>query len=488
MPLNPKTRQNAGGMAAPAESGIFSISAYLLGAGVFATIVAVSAPVLAQSSSSEKDAVQQYTTPAGHKYWHYPMPGAARTAVAVSWAQEVPLHDNTHPATARLAINVMLNGGAGGRDAAEIVADYQDLDAGSGLWVQPRDVSGFIVAPDEHLASAREIAHEVLTEPAFGQRWFDREHQSMVEAAVDNQTNSWGRGWNLARELVLGKHPYKKFWSEYPVDDIKAISLDDVRQWHKTSLSTATATISVAGSAAKHEVAKEIDLLLADLPSSEAPDSIDFPEPVVPGKTIVLHSPDAPKTVVILLGSFPAHDQGTDIPLQLGVGVLGLGQQSRLFKTVRSGLGATYGFGASVFNFTREHRILQMSGEIETAKLQEALNEIEKAYSEFREDGVGRLEFPVAKRFYSRETKKQLQNPIAVAFSVSDAVRNGFGNDYMHNLLDNIDDLARGSTNETIKASFPAYDKLLKVIVSPDKQVLKDACVISTIEDSSDCL
>ncbi len=434
------------------------------------------------------DALQEVTTPEGHTFWYYHMPTADRTALAITWDQEVPLLNNSHPSAAYIGVNVMLNGGAGGRTAADIVADYEDLDGGSALWVEPREVSGFVVAPDKHLAKAREIAEQVLSEPALEERWFDREKQNLIDAANDYKTNSWGMAWNLVRAALWGDHPYRKAWELAPIDEIQAVTLADVNQWHALSFSTNANTVAVAGSEAADTVAKEVDLLFADLPTNVPAEPIAFAKPAVPGKTVLLHIPEAPKSVVVLIGEMPANDQTSDTSLQLATGVLGHGKQSRLFKTVRSGLGASYGFGANLQNYTREHRLLEMTGEVETAKLQAALSEIEKAYSEFVESGVGRIEFPLAKRIYKREAKKGLKNPVNVAFSIISAVKNGFDSTHVHSAMDRIDALKRGSTNDVISASFPDYEDLLKIIVSPDDKAVADACVISTIEDVSKCL
>ena len=102
--------------------------------------------------------------------------------------------------------------------------------------------------------------------------------------------------------------------------------------------------------------------------------------------------------------------------------------------------------------------------------------EIDKTYSKFREKGIGPVEFPIAKRIFKRETNKQLKNPTSVAFTISDAVRNGFDNNYAHDMLDNIDNLARGDTNRLINESFPEYEQLLKIIVTPDDK----ACLLYT--------
>ena len=167
---------------------------------------------------------------------------------------------------------------------------------------------------------------------------------------------------------------------------------------------------------------------------------------------------------------------------------MGVGKQSRLFKALRSGLGASYGFSAGVIGYTRDYRMLHMSGEIETARLEEALKEIEDAYQEFHKSGVGPIEFPVAQSISRRKTSKLLQDPVNMAFSVTEAMRNGFGRDYVQKILESIDDMERSAVNEIIKTSMPAFDQMLKVIVTPDKDAIEGACVISSIEQARECL
>lgn len=431
--------------------------------------------------------IQEITTPAGHKFWYHSMPDADRTALAVSWAQEVPFK-SFHPAAAILGVDVMLNGGAGGRDAAEIVADYQDLDAGSDLWVEPRAVMGFIVASDVNFSKAREIAQDVITAPKLEQRWFDRQQQQLLEEWREDASGSWTIGWNVARSVVAGDHPYNRLWSQGPLDEIEKISLDNINQWFESSFSTNTASVAVAGSVDPELVAKELDLLFADMPAHEASDPVEFPTPAVPGLTVLFHNPDAPKTVVMLIGNLPPEDPATDQQLQLSIGVLGQSPQSRLHKAVRAGLGASYGFGAGKLDIIHEHRLLVMSGEIETAKVAEALKEVEEAYVEFRESGIGRIEFPLAKRMYKRQVNSQLENPVNMAFNVIDAMKRGYSKDILARTLDSINSMKRDDANDIISNSLPAYGEFLKVIVSPDSKAVEGACVISKIEDARSCL
>jgi len=87
-------------------------SVMALAMGVLLTLSSYSA--YADTHSKYQDnALQEMTTPGGYTFWHYAMPDAKRTAITMSWAQEVPLDESSHPAIADIAVAVMSNGGAG---------------------------------------------------------------------------------------------------------------------------------------------------------------------------------------------------------------------------------------------------------------------------------------------------------------------------------------------------------------------------------------
>ena len=115
------------------------------------------------------------------------------------------------------------------------------------------------------------------------------------------------------------------------------------------------------------------------------------------------------------------------------------------------------------------------------------LDVIEKEYTEFRSDGVGRLEFPLAKRFFKREFTKQRENPVSIAFQINSAMQNGFRAEYLWNFEGHLDSISRADTNKFIGELFPEYENLLKVIVTPDASAIEGACVISKMQDAGSC-
>lgn len=440
-----------------------------------------------QSADVSSGVVEQHTSPAGHTFWYYGMPYAERTAVAVTWTAEIPDESLMHVATSRVGIDLMLNGGAGGKEPEEIIADFEDLDSGSRLWVQPQEISGFIVSPEEHMQRASEIANVVLTQPNMDEQWFARELKNLSDNATDRVSIVEGLAWNLAREMSLGDHPYKRFWSLRPVDEIKSISLDNVKAWHQGAFKTAGISVSAAGNASAEKVGAEIDRVLLGMSAGTPAAPRQFPQPQLPGKTIVLHQPESPKSIILALGNLPPHSAGNDVPVQLGIGVLGHGKQSRLFKAVRSGLRAAYGFGSGQFNMTRSHKLFHISGEVETAKLQAALNETEKTYEKFRLGGIGALEFPIAKRFYRQSLNQEFAKPESIAYLMMESDRTGQSVAKVATLRDQVSNLARGDVNQIIKESFPTFDSMLRIVVTPDANAIQGACVITDIDDWESC-
>lgn len=431
--------------------------------------------------------MQTISTDAGHTFLYVPMREADRSAVAITWHSDIADLPENKESLARLGIDLMLNGGAGGLAAEEIIADFEDLDSGSDLWVQPQEISGFIVSPEVHMAKASEIARLVMTQPSMDERWFEREKKSFIDNAAERDVKAAGLAWNLFREATLGNHPYKRFWSLQPLDSIKNIELDEVKAWHETAFSKEAVTITVAGNADIDSLSSSIDTVLGDMPSTPRKPMIEFDGPDIQAQTILLHKPEVEKSVLLLVGELPARSEEQDVPVQLGVGVLGWGKQSRLFTAVRTDLRATYGFGAGIWNMTRDQRILHLSGEIETGKAQEVLNTVRDTYEKFRTKGISLIEFPIAKKFYVQRVRDESKEPASVAYMMMDAKLTGFSDDYFPSLLGRIQSQKRGGVNQTIKDSFPQFDSMLKIIVTPDANAIDGACVITSIADWESC-
>ncbi|MDD9910539.1 MAG: pitrilysin family protein [Ahrensia sp.] len=428
------------------------------------------------------------TTPNGHVYWHHPIADSKRTAVAISWPSGLSQLPQGQEMAARVGLSMMLNAGTENRSPEEVVEEFNDLDAGSQLFIQPGEFRGFIVTPTDAADEAAQIANDVLTQPNLDERWFKRERNKLLQEGRGREKHIWGIAWTLLRRATFKDHPFERFWSLRPTENIENINLDTIKAWHASALSTNDITITVAGSSDFAAIGRAIDTALAGLPGGEAPREIAFDGPIIPSATILFHMPDAEKSALVVFGQVPPSKAGQDFAINLGVGVLGYGEQSRLFKAIRTELRAAYRFGTGLDTFTRHHRTLRLNGEVDTKLLRQALDTVEASYEEFRKGGIGFLEFPFAKNFYRGRLEESFKKPENLAYLMMESRLDGEPDDHIDTMLTRLDDTSRSDVNAFIAENFPPFDDMLKVIVSPDVNAIEGACVITKIEQVSGCL
>ncbi len=439
--------------------------------------------------SAHATEVTEQVSPGGQKYWHYPVENAKRTAVAIAWPNGIATLPAGMEMVSRIGIDVMLNGGADGKPPEEIIADFEDLDAGSRLFVQPEEIRGFIVTPDNELANAAAIANSVLLRPNLSQNWFEREQNKLAGQSRGRDKVVLGIGWNLSREILMGDHPYRNFWSIKPAANVDSASLSLIKDWHARSFDRKNVAVVATGSGNFDAIGAAIDKALEGLPSegAEPPNGSEALELTIPGKTIIYHAPKATKSMILSFAKLPAANRNKELETNTALGVLGYGQQSRLFKAVRTGLRASYGFGAGYYDYTRKQRIFHMSGEVETAKLQDALNAVQETYEEFRTGGIGLIEFPFARRFYRQRIESSLAKPQDATFLLMEGRLNGAPMNQLSTLTKRIDDLERGKINGFIADTFKPFDQLLTLIVTPDAGVVEGDCVITAYDQWKTC-
>lgn len=431
--------------------------------------------------------VARHTTPDGHAFWHVPMADAKRTAIAMRWRSGLPSGEGRHEATARLGIALMQSGGAGGLPSDELAAELEDLDSASRLWVRPGEINGFLLVPGQHLTRAAEIANLVLARPDLSDRWLEREKRDLIRNTQLRGETAVGRAWALARAIMLEDHPFSRFWSAAPTEDVGAVDATAVADWHRNAFATVDMTITAAGPDAPEAVARAIDSALAGLPDAAESGPLAFDGPDVKPGTIVLHDPESPKSVIMAFGALPPAAAQDDVVLGTATAVLGLGKQSRLFTAIRSQLRAAYRFGAGIEALTREHRMLRMGGEVETALLPQALETMRDTYETFRRDGVGEAEFAAARDARRQRIEDRLEKPGGAASLLMRNRLSGQPVEDFERLAARLDDIDNDAVNATISTTYPRYEDLLTLIVTPDADAVEGACVITAIAEWRNC-
>jgi len=450
-------------------------------------ISAFLALAFAFSSAAAAQEVTHHTSPDGHEFSFYHMPDADRLAISIAWKGGIANLPQGKENVAALAIDLMLNGGADGQDPADIRAEFEALDAGSHLYTDSDAIRGFLVTPAKDAEKAADIANRVLVKPNLDERWFKRSIRKTKQNVAEKEKHNAIQAWHTIRRLTMQGHPLEQVWSVQPAGNLDAITVEDLRKWHSESFSANDLVISAAGNGSPEEIGLGLDLTLKGLPREHKRSDLPPLEMAYNGKTILIHRPEEEKSFMAIVGPLPEGAHPDKLALQLGTGVLGSSEQSRLFKAVRGELRAAYGFFAQIHPFTRAQDMLALSGEVEASKLRETLAKVEETYNEMKSGGIGFLEYPFAKRIMMKRIRENYKKPSTLAFVMTEAHFEGKTLEEVINLEAKADDMGRGEVNTAIKKHFPEFSQMIKVIVTPDAEAIEADCVITDFRQADQC-
>lgn len=440
---------------------------------------------LAGCQEEDKPAAYTETSPGGIEYVRLFIPDAKDVAIQLAWPSDWALRDDVNQAVPYIGTDLILAGGAEGFPAGEVVETYADLKAEGSLWVTPDHVQGELIVARENLAKAAEIAAAHLARPTLDQGWFDRIQQGLAANAAENNAQPASRGFGALRWAILGDTALRRALSGDPPDMITLATRDEVRDWHRQTIVRTGAKIVIAGEIDADAAGTAVDTMLSGLPDA---DTAVTPEPKADfaPRRILLHVPEAQTSTLVLMGPLPPTRDGGEIEDLLLATALGGDDKSVLFDAVRTGLRASYGFGAGLDAYARDLRFLALSGEVETAKLAEAETIVRTAYADFLQSppmgDLSERKSPFVT--YGEETAK---DPIAASFSAMNALFDGH-DPYLALTLPSLLEKVTDATLWSRAASaFPSADQLIVLAVSPDAAALPGACVISTPEQAVNC-
>ena len=448
-------------------------------AAIFAVIL------LAGCQEEEKLGATIETSPGGIEYARLYIPEAEDVAIQVAWPTTWAFRDDVNQAVPYIGTDLILAGGAEGFPPGEVSEAFADLNAEGTMWVTANHLHGQLIAPKDNLGQAIEIAAAHLAKPTMDQGWFDRIQQGFAANMAEATSQPANRGYDALRWAILGDTPLRRALSVDPPDMITTATRAEVVEWHQQTVIRTGATVVIAGDINKDDAGKAVDALLSGLADgplvAAATPTADFAP-----RRILLHVPEAPTSTLVFMGSLPPTRDGSEFEDVLLATALGGDDTSVLFDVVRTGLRASYGFGAGLDAYTRDLRVLVLSGEVETARLAEAEALVRTAYSEFiSAPGMGDL--TARKEPFRANGEETATLPGAASFSALMAILDGQDPSLALTLPALLDEVTEATVQARAASAFPKAETLIVLAVSPDAAALPGACVITAPVQASDC-
>lgn len=426
------------------------------------------------------------TSPGGTEYRLLNMPDHEDVTIHVAWPSDWAYRAGTNKAAPVVGTQLMLAGGAEGYAAGEAGARFADLNSEGEIYAAVNDhVIGELTFEHDQMDETIAIANAHLRAPSLDEMWLDRIRTGTAQNMAEAQAQPVHASFDALRWAVFGAQPLRNALSLDDPETVASLSRDDVVAWHSETFTRGPETIVVAGGIGADQAGTAVDALLAGLPHATGSISREVTPDYTP-RRILLHRPEAEVTNLAFVAPLPPTRQGSEMEDLILVNALGGGDQSVLFDAVRTELRATYGFGAGMANYSRDHRILYLTGQVETAKLAEVERVVREAYSEVRQSGLsGNLS--ERKAPFDENFAELSDFVVDQARSEVQSALDGFEAGRSLRLTDKLDDVTKDSLRERFSSGFPEPEDFLVIAVSSKADVLPGACVIRSPAQAADC-
>jgi zinc protease len=441
--------------------------------------------LLAGCQEEENAGATTETSPGGIEYARLYIPKAEDIAIQIAWPSTWAKRDNVNQAVPYIGTDLILAGGAEGFPPGEVVETFADLNAEGIMWVTADHLHGQLITPKDNLDKAIEIAAAHLAKPTMDQGWFDRIQQGFAANMAETTSQPANRGYDSLRWAILGDTPLRRALSVDPPEMITTATRAEVLDWHQQTVVRTGAKVVIAGEISQENAGKAVDALFSGLPEGVAVAAADPTADFSP-RRILLHVPEAQTSTLVFIGPLPPTREGGEFEDVLLATALGGDDQSVLFDAVRTGLRASYGFGAGLDAYSRDLRVLVLSGELETAKLAEAETIVRTAYSEFlTAPKMGDL--TARKEPFKANGQQTATLPGAASFSALMAILDAQDPNLALTLPSLLDKVTDATVAARATSAFPKAETLIVLAVSPDASALPGACVITSPAEAVNC-
>jgi len=448
-------------------------------------VLACAAALVLSGCVEEAPESSAETSPAGIGHTLIHLPGNEYVSIQIAWATDWPGRAEVNQAAPYVGAELILAGGAEGFAAGEAGERLADLDSEAYLTATVDHVFGELTFVRAGMDETLAIANAHLRAPTLDEGWFLRIRDDIGQNMAEARANPAHRVFDAGRWAVFGDHPLRNALSLDAPGLFDGLTRADVLAWHGATITGAPAAVVVAGDLAAEEAGAALDALLAGLPAATPPAPFAVAPDFAP-RRILLHMPEAATASLAFLAPLPATRLGGEFDDLLIVQALGEGEQSVLFEAIRTGLRASYGFGAGIANYTREHRVLFLAGEVESARMAEAEEVVRAAYAAFLSEGPTG---PLSERkaplvlFYDEMPDFVVDQAQAELQSALD----GFAPGRSLALSAELAVVTEAGIRDRLGSAWPGPADFLVFGVSPDAAALPGACVILQPEEAATC-
>lgn len=361
----------------------------------------------------------------------------------------------------------MLDRGTKTKSRQQIKDEFDRLKARVSVSGSSNQVIVAVETTNENLQKVLELIADVLKQPAFDANEFEKLKQEEIAGIESQRSEPQALAVTEFRRSIS---PYKRGDIRYVpnfdemMEDVKAVSLDQLKKFHKDFYGSSNATITVVGDFDKAPIQKLLTTEFANWKNPVPFVRIPSPYQDVKVENKAIETPDKANAMFVAGMTIPLQDTDTDYPAllmanyMLGGGFL----NSRLATRIRQKEGLSYGVGSQLSASSLDKNGTLLAYAIyapqNATKLEQAFKEeIEKVAKE----GFTADELKAARSGYLQSRQVSRAQDASLASALTNNLYLGRTMKWEADFEKKIEEL----TPEQVKAAFNKYIDYAKITV-----------------------
>ncbi|VAW55605.1 FIG015287: Zinc protease [hydrothermal vent metagenome] len=288
--------------------------------------------------------------------------------------------------------NALLAEGAAGQSAKQIAEAFESVGAQIeyGASKDTSLVGVRSLTESQYLTPAIKSLKQVLTQPDFPQKAFQRELNRMKVSVKARQQSPSALAGEAFNKAVFGKHPYA-YPSTGTAESLERLTLDDVKKFYRQYYVAANATVVIVGNVERWQAEEIVKAVVSPLLVGEKASALPEVKPLTEAKKIVIDFPSAQTHIFV---GQPGVKRGDKDYFSLYVAnhpFGGSGFTSRLVDVIREDKGLAYSV-YSYFSPMRAKGVFAMGMQTKTEQTEQALSLLNQELKKYVNEGPGKAE------------------------------------------------------------------------------------------------
>lgn len=459
------------------KPSMFSIFIILLGVIMIASLRAqdqldrTKRPKPQKVPKVELPEIQKAQLPNGLNIWlveHHELPIVAFNLVVQAGSDHDPINK---PGIASMTADV-IDEGTKTRDALQISDELQYIGANLNI---SSNVDGTFMTLNtltKHLDKALDIYIDVLLNPTFPQKEFDRLKKQRLTSLLQQKDQPVTIASLASNHILYGaQHPYGNNATGTEAS-LNAMSTDDLVQFYSTYYRSNNATLIVVGDVKLKEITQRLEKAFENWKPGTIPPMTIPSAPIVDRRRVYLiDKPGAAQSEIRIGYPAAARNSPDFFPIMLMNRALGGQFTSRLNLNLREKHGFTYGARSS-FSFNKYPGPFVAGAGVTTAKTDSSIREFLYEIDKTHEEGISEDELAFVKRGLTGFFALSFETPAQIAGALQNIVLYKLPENYYETYLQNIDKVSLAEVRQASKKYLDSSK--MAVVVVGDLKIVRD--------------